>query len=227
MSQRSRLHALLLVICVLGALLACKKKSDNELSPEARQRADALKPEVKQRLQQIAALAPKVKEGPKATSETSHKTRFIETTGEAWLVDPTRSGSSEEIDLGSAALSVCKRIVDSERMTKDDLESLEHCARINQVAVVESRDLTKPEIDIRAKSYDPGKFRGYVYVFDLPSGALVAYQEVTATNSEELELDKSNPDEGHWYRLAMSDLTTNAKSAVQKSLLPPVPAGDL
>jgi hypothetical protein len=66
-----------------------------------------------------------------------------------------------------------------------------------------------------------------VYVFDLPSGALVAYQEVTATNSEELELDKSNPDEGHWYRLAMSDLTTNAKSAVQKSLLPPVPAGDL
>jgi hypothetical protein len=175
-------------------------------------------PAVKQRLQTIAALAAQVKDAPGGKGPLEKKHVRIEIIGESWLQDPEQSSSSEGVDLHSTLLSLCKGYVTNQTVTDDSAKYLEECSKLEYVAVVRTRSFTKPTINMQAKSYDPGKFSGEVLVFSLPKGELSASYSVEATNSEELELDEKNPHEGHWYRQAMADLSSNAKSAVEKAL---------
>ncbi len=219
--NRSLPRALVLIAVLVCLLLACKRKEQGG-SGSVGDRAAKLKPDAKKRLEQLAALAPKVKAEAAVSSDKPVSVKLSRKTvailGEQWLTDPNRSASSEELKFDNTLLSLCKHGTEGEPKSADDLRYLEDCVALETVAVVRQRSLERPRIKMKSKSYDSGQLKAAVLVFELATAKLLGAYDLHVSNDPELKLPAGDQSEKDWLGLAMADLVVNAQSKVEEKL---------
>lgn len=222
------IHSVLLAVFVVLVALACKgKASGNKSSASSapvgspKYRREQATAEVKKRLETIAGFAAQVKQAPSVSrnqplARSADRRRFV-VIAEAFLEDPSREETKEELPLRSDLLSLCKRALGNEVIGEADLEHLEDCAKLEYVAVVRPKRLVPPKVRVATKTFDPGKVEGDVFVFDLPKGTVVGSYAVAATNKDEIER-QGGGDEEQWMGSAMRNLATKTNRAVEDLL---------
>jgi hypothetical protein len=216
----SRVFVLIaMLVCVL---LACKRKESQGGSGSLSDRAAKLKPDAKKRLAQLAALAPKVKAEAAVTSDQpvavklSRKTVAI--TDEQSLTDPTSSGPSQELSFDNTLLSLCKHGTEGEPKNEDDVRYLEECVALEVVAVIRQKNLERPKIKMNSETYEIGKLKVDVLIYELETAKLIGAYDVFVTNDLELKLPGNDQSEEDWMRMAMSDLQVNVETKVEEKL---------
>jgi hypothetical protein len=202
--------------------LACKRKESQGGSGSLSDRAAKRKPDAKKRLAQLAALAPKVKAEAAVTSDRpvavklSRKTVAI--TGEQSLTDPNRSGSSDELSFDNTLLSLCKHGTEGEPKDEGDLKYLEECGALEIVAVVRQKSLERPKIKMKSATYDSGKLKVDVLIYELATAKLIGAYDIYVTNRSELKMPGKDQSEKDWMGMAMSDLEVNVETKVEEKL---------
>jgi hypothetical protein len=212
------------IVILVCALLACKRKESQAGSGSGSlgDRAAKLQPEAKKRLEQLAALAPKVKAEAAVTSDrpvaVKPARKAVAITGEQWLTDPHRSASSEELNFGNTLLSLCKHKAESAPEKEDDVKYLEECVALKIVAVIRQRSMERPKIKMKSQTYDSGKLKLDVLVYELETAKLIGAYDVLVTNDPELTLPGAEQSEEDWFRMAESDLKVNAETEIEELL---------
>jgi hypothetical protein len=223
MHRRSS-RVVVLIAMLVCALLACKRRSsqDGAGSGSLGDRAAKLKPDAKKRLEQLAALAPKVKAEAAVTSDkpvaVKPARKTVAITGEQWLVDPNRSASTGELRFDNTLLSLCKHKTEGEPKNEDDLKYLEECVALKVVAVIRQRSLERPKIKMKSRTYDSGELELDVLVYELETAQLIGAYDIRVTNDPELELPGAEQSEEDWISIAEADLKTNAETKIEEKL---------
>ncbi len=229
--MKPRLHAVLWLGVLLGALLACKKKSDPApaptvyTEPEHLKRFKELAPKVKALLGKLPEMSQKAKSEPAVKSDKPltvklEKTKFI-TIGDKWLLDVHRDPTDGEIDLDDTKLSLCAYAVDKkpESMKDSDIKSdvgyMEDCLAWEYIAVVRPKKVTMPKIMMATKTFEPGEVQGDLLLFAMPAGEIKARYRFRTTNSDELKWFEGKP-EKEWSDESKRDLVENLKGVIEE-----------
>lgn len=231
--MRSRARTMLLFAVLLGALLACKKKTASEPtptvsteSPDAK-RFRELVPKVKSLVGKLPAMDEKAKaESPVKRDQplaTKLETTKVVIVGDKWLSDAHRSTGDGELDLGDATLSLCARAIDKkvestkDSEVKDDVKYLEQCLAWEHVAVVRVRKVTMPKIKMASETFAPGGVEGDVILFGVSDTTIQARYRFHTTNSDELKWFEGKP-EKEWVDESIRDLAKNLKGVIEERL---------
>lgn len=221
------------LILLLGALLACKKKSSADPTPtvvtesEDAKRFKELQPKAKVLVAKLSDMFQKAKSEPAVKSDQPLKTKVegekLIIIGDKWLADTHRDPAEDEIDLDDATLSLCAYAVDKKaESTKDgDLKSdvgyMQQCLAWEYIAVVRTKKITMPKIKMESKSFDPGEVSGDLLLFAMPAGEIKARYRFRTTNSDELTWFEGKP-EKEWAEESKRDLVKNLKGVIQERL---------
>lgn len=206
------------------ALLACKRKESQGGSGSGSfsERAAKLKPDARKRLAQVAALAPKVRAEAAVTSDrpvaVKPSRQTVAITGEQALTDPNRSKSSNEVNFDNTLLSLCKHGTEGEPSSENDVKYLEQCVALRIVAVIRQKSLERPKIKMKSESYDSGKLKVDVLVYELETANLLGAYDVYVTNDAELKMPGKDQSEEDWMGMAMSNLKGNVETKVEEKL---------
>jgi len=229
----TRWRSVLWLSLVLGALLACKKRSAPDPTPtvvtesEHSKRVKELQPKAKAFMAKLSELAQKAKSEPAVKSDQALKTKLEEKQfviiGDKWLTEPNRSPTDGEVDLGDTTLSLCAYAVGKKpESTKDsdlksDVEYMERCLAWEYVAVVRPKKITMPKIKMESKTFEPGDVTGDMLLFAMPAGELKARYRFGTTNSDELTWFEGKP-EKDWSDESKRDLVKNLKGVIQERM---------
>lgn len=223
MNRRSP-SVVVLIAMLVCALLACKRKEGGSGSGSGSlgDRAAKLQPDARKRLEQLAALAPKVKAEAAVTSDkpvaVKPARKTVAIIGEQWLTDPNRSAARDELSFGNTLLSLCKHKSAGTPTTEDDVKYLEECGALEVVAVVRQRSLERPKIKMKSETFDSGEAKLDVLVYELATAKLIGAYDVLVTNDPELKLPGAEQTEEDWLSMAMTDLSVNAETKIEEKL---------
>jgi hypothetical protein len=207
-----------MLICVL---LACKRKGGTS-TESLSDRAAKLQPDAKRRLEQVAALAPKVKAEVAVTTDKPVDTKLsrkaVAIVGDDFLTDPNRRLPKEGLRFENTLLSLCKHQTVDAPDDEDDVAYLEQCVALKTVAVIRQRSLQLPKVNMKSGTYDSGRLEADVLVYELETAELIGAYRILVGNDPELRLPGANHSEQDWTRMAVSDLEGNAETKVEEKL---------
>ncbi|MBK8997163.1 MAG: hypothetical protein IPM35_15640 [Myxococcales bacterium] len=229
--MNDRLRSILWLGVLLGALLACKKKSAPDpaptvyTEPEHLKRFKELTPKVKALLGKLPEMSQKAKTEPAVKSEQPlktklEKTKFV-TIGDKWLLDVHRDPSDGELDLDDTKLSLCAYAVEKQGESlkdsdiKDNVRYMEECLAWEYIAVVRPKKVTMPKIMMATKTFEPGEVSGDLLLFAMPAGEIKARYRFRTTNSDELKWFEGKP-EKEWSDESKRDLVENLKGVIEE-----------
>lgn len=217
------------VVVLVGALLACKRKApdptptttaptESPLWTEAKK----LRPEVKTRLGQIKALEAKAKSEPPVRTDKPFKEKLEEEkfviVGDKYLADVHYTKTDKELEIRDTTLSLCD--YDQENKadpTADDVSRLKECAAWTHAAVIRPRKVSFPKMNMSAKTFAPGEIDGDMLLFELSSGEIKGRYKVVTTNSDKVTYIEGKP-EDEWQKVANDDLVTNVTGVTEERL---------
>jgi hypothetical protein len=218
------------VLVLGGALLACKKKAPPpteappaaSTGPSAAQlEATKLLGELKERMKAFEKMATLTRtetstkrDKPYADKVSGDELMVI---GEKWIAEPRSDATSQDLDLKHTVLSLCSSMVYTEKVDESDTKYVRECLGFKWVAVVRTRKLLLPKVDVAKHKFTPGSVEGDVLLFDVSTSKIVGRYRLSTTNSDSVT-DKEGTDEGEWNRQLVNDLKENLVAVVTERL---------
>lgn len=217
-----------MVVVLLAVLLGCKKRPEpTEPGPTAptvsttEVRAAEIVPKLKARMDLLSTIAKTARKEPKVKKERPLKTK-LETKqfiviGEKWLDDVHYEPTSAELSLRDTTLSLCGHALKATPPKDDDLRYADECLAWQYVAVIRTRKIVMPVVNMEKKTFKPGQLDGDLLLFDLADGAIVGRYLLGIMNSDELTWFEGKPAD-EWTEESKRDLVKNVRGVIEERL---------
>jgi hypothetical protein len=220
--------AVVLMMLVVGALLACKKKKAPDPTPVAT--ASALPENVRGKelaplntkfVDQVAAIAKKSGAEPPVKRDKPFKTKIEKgkfvIVGSKWATNPHADVADDELELKPTVLSLCAYDKDKTEIAANEVKYAEECLGWDYIAVVRQKSLTMPKVKMATKTFDAGSFIGDMLLFEVASGEIKGRYQMSITNSDKLTY-LENRSEDDWHDVAKKDLQENVTGVIEERL---------